>query len=366
MTSPGSSASDHSVRDEFGVYIHVPFCRHRCDYCAFATWSDRDHAILDYMSALRADIKRAVGGGLPRVDTVFVGGGTPTRVPAELLMECIGSLPLATGAEVTVECNPDDVTLDMMRTYRDGGVNRISLGVQSMVPHVLQSLGRTHDPANVRNAADAVHEAEISRLNLDVIYGVAGESVDDWRTTVENAIALEPTHVSAYGLTIEAGTPLADTPDLHPDDDDQADKYEIVDDLLVHAGYSNYEISNWALPSHECRHNMLYWRQGNYIGFGSAAHSHVNGRRWWNVRTPERYIERVRRGEPTEAAGETLTEDVRRREALELSLRTRDGVPAHTLDASELEGLVDVHGSRVVLSRRGRLLANEVSLRLRP
>jgi len=159
---------------------------------------------------------------------------------------------------------------------------------------------------------------------------------------------------------------LADTPDLHPDDDDQADKYEIVDDLLVDAGYSNYEISNWALPGHECRHNMLYWRQGNYAGFGSAAHSHVDGRRWWNVRTPERYIEHVRRGESTEAAGETLAEDVRKREALELSLRTRDGVPAHTLDASELAGLVEVRGTRIVLSRRGRLLANEVSLRLRP
>jgi len=191
-------------RDEFGVYIHVPFCRHRCDYCAFATWSDRDHVILDYMAALRVDVERAVSRGMERVDTVFVGGGTPTRVPPELLMECLASLPLADGAEVTVECNPDDVSLDMMRAYRDGGVNRVSLGVQSMVPHVLHSLGRTHQPANVRSAVDFAREAGIDRVNLDIIYGVAGESADDWRTTVENAIALAPTHVSAYGLTIRS------------------------------------------------------------------------------------------------------------------------------------------------------------------
>jgi oxygen-independent coproporphyrinogen-3 oxidase len=366
MSASARPESDKGVHDEFGVYIHVPFCRHRCDYCAFATWSDRDHVILDYMAALRADIARTVAGGMARVDTVFVGGGTPTRVPAELLMECLAELPLSDDAEVTVECNPDDVSLDVMRAYCDGGVNRISLGVQSMVPHVLQSLGRTHNPVNVQSAVEAVRGAGIEHLNLDIIYGVAGESVADWRYTVENVMALSPTHISAYGLTIEAGTPLADMPERHPDDDDQADKYEIVDDLLVDAGYSNYEISNWSLPGHECRHNMLYWRQGNYAGFGSAAHSHVDGRRWWNVRTPERYIEHVGRGDSTEASGESLTDEVRRREALELSLRTREGVPLDALNPAELDGLVEVRGTRVVLSRRGRLLANEVSLRLRP
>lgn len=350
----------------FGVYIHVPFCRHRCDYCAFATWSDRDHVISDYLDALRVDIARAVTRGLNRVDTVFVGGGTPNRVPADGLMECLAALPLATDAEVTVECNPDEVTLDSLLVYASAGVNRISLGVQSMQPHVLAALGRTHEPANVERAVAIVRESGIQEMNLDIIYGAAGESLDDWTQTVERTVKLSPTHVSAYGLTVEAGTPLAEHVERHPDDDDQADKYEVADRLLSDAGLANYEISNWALPGHECRHNMLYWRQGNYLGFGSAAHSHIDGRRWWNVRTPERYIDCVKRNEPTEASGESLSVDVRAREALELALRTRDGVPVGALDVENLDGLVETRGDRVVLTRRGRLLANEVSLRLKP
>ncbi|MEI7547752.1 MAG: coproporphyrinogen III oxidase, partial [Actinomycetota bacterium] len=176
---------------------------------------------------------------------------------------------------------------------------------------------------------------------------------------------LGPTHVSAYALTIEAGTPLAAKPELHPDDDDLADKYELVDDLLTAAGLANYEVSNWARPGHECRHNVLYWRQGNYRGFGSAAHSHAAGRRWWNVRTPERYIAAVATDDTTEAAGETLDDETRRVEGLQLALRMRDGVPVEALEAGELGGLVETDGVRVRLTRTGRLLANEVSLRLR-
>jgi oxygen-independent coproporphyrinogen-3 oxidase len=171
--------------------------------------------------------------------------------------------------------------------------------------------------------------------------------------------------VSAYALTIEAGTPLAGQLDRHPDDDDLADKYELADDAFGTAGLENYEVSNWARRGHECRHNALYWRQGDYLGFGSAAHSHRAGRRWWNVRTPERYIAAVRDGRGTESAGETLDDATRREEGLQLALRTREGVPADALDADELPGLVESHGDRVTLTRRGRLLANEVSLRLR-
>ena len=240
------------------------------------------------------------------------------------------------------------------------------MGVQSMVDHVLASLGRTHDPANVVRAVNAARAAGITSINLDLIYGVHGESVDDWRTTVERAIEMNPTHISAYGLTVEAGTPLADDPSRHPDDDDQADKYVLVDDLLCAAGMHNYEISNWALPGHECRHNQVYWSQGNYTGFGCAAHSHLDGRRWWNMRTPERYIDAVQKGESVEAADEVLDDATRAREALELSLRTSQGVPAGTLDTVFLEGLVTLVGERIVLTRKGRLLANEVSLRLTP
>jgi oxygen-independent coproporphyrinogen-3 oxidase len=349
---------------EFGVYIHVPFCRHRCDYCAFATWTDRDHVIDDYLAALRHDIGRAAAGGMPAATSVFVGGGTPTRVPAEGLASVLATVPLLEGAEVTVECNPDDVTVEMMSVYREAGVTRVSIGVQSMVQHVLGILGRTHDPSNVERAIDAVRAAGIPTFNLDLIYGSVGESVDDWAATVGAALELDPPHISAYGLTVEAGTPLADDPARTPDDDVQAEMYEVVDDLLTAAGLANYEVSNWARPGHECRHNRLYWAQGDYRGFGSAAHSHRAGRRWWNVRTPERYVKLALAGESTEAAGEDLDADTRRVEGLQLRLRTREGIPAADLDTTDLDGLVEMRGDNVVLTRAGRLLANEVAMRL--
>jgi len=351
-----------SPHEPYGVYIHIPFCRHRCDYCAFATWTDRDHVIDDYLDALRTDIERAELGP---VTSVFVGGGTPTRVAPAGLASVLAAVPVVAGAEVTVECNPDDVTVEMMRVYADAGVNRVSIGVQSMVPSVLAALGRTHVPRNVEAAVAAVREAGIPSFNLDIIYGGAGETVGDWRTTLEGVLALEPPHVSAYALTIEAGTPLAEDPSRHPDDDDLADKYELADELLNAVGLSNYEVSNWAVTGHECRHNILYWQQGNYRGFGSAAHSHHDGRRWWNVRTPERYVAAVRADEPTEAAGESLDDETRRIEGLQLALRMRDGVPARALDLEGLEGLIVSDGERIRLTRNGRLLANEVSLRLR-
>jgi len=350
------------VTTPFGVYVHIPFCAQRCDYCAFATWTDRHHLQQSYMDALLADVQRTE---LPPVTSVFVGGGTPTLVDPHLLAAVLRALPTVDGAEMTVECNPDDVDVELLRVYAAAGVNRVSIGVQSMVPHVLQSLGRTHQPANVRTAVEAVRAAGIPTFNLDLIYGGAGESLADWRTTLEGALALRPTHVSAYALTVEAGTPLFDEPHRHPDDDDLADKYELADDLLVAAGLANYEVSNWANPGHECRHNVLYWQQGDYLGFGSAAHSHRAGRRWWNLRTPERYLGAVERGESTEAAGETLDDETRRVEGLQLRLRMRDGVPAAALDLDGLDGLVDVHDGTARLTRHGRLLANEVSLRLR-
>lgn len=351
---------------EFGVYVHIPFCRHRCDYCAFATWTDRDHLMVKYVDAVVSDIHQHVAAGMEKADTVFFGGGTPTRLHAQELGRIVTAIPMSENPEVTVECNPDDVTLEMMQVYADSGVNRVSIGVQSMVSSVLHSLNRTHDPANVQRAVEYARAAGITSINLDLIYGVHGETLENWTNTVRSALELQPTHISAYGLTVEPGTPLAEDPSRHPDDDDQADKYVVADDLLVAAGFHNYEISNWALPGHECRHNKVYWNQGNYQGFGCAAHSHRDGRRYWNVRTPDRYIACIEAHETPVASEEVLTADVRAREQLELSLRTADGVPMGTLDVDTLEGLVEVKGSRVVLTRNGRLLANEVSLRLNP
>jgi len=230
---------------------------------------------------------------------------------------------------------------------------------------VLGSLGRTHDRRNVERSVAAVRDSGLPTFNLDLIYGAAGESLDDWRRTLELALELDPPHVSAYGLTVEAGTPLADDPARHPDDDSQAAEYELADDMLAAAGLVNYEISNWARPGHECRHNHLYWSQGDYLGFGCAAHSHRAGRRWWNVRTPERYLAHVNLGQPAEAAGESLDDETRRLEGLQLSLRTRAGVPRDALDVAVLDGLVELHGDRLVLTRSGRLVANEIAVRLR-
>ncbi len=322
--------------------------------------------MVSYVDAVVADIKRSIAEGLQVADTIFFGGGTPTRLTPTELARIVRSIPVRHSSEITVECNPDDVTLEMMRIYADAGVNRISMGVQSMVPSVLASLNRTHDPDNVERAVGYAREAGIASINLDLIYGVHGETHDHWAQTVSQALLLKPEHISAYGLTVEAGTPLADDPSRYPDDDDQADKYVIVDDLLTAHGFINYEISNWALPGQECRHNQVYWSQGNYAGFGCAAHSHHNGRRYWNVRTPDRYISCIEAGESPIAADEVLDIDVRKREALELSLRTSQGVPVGTLDTDALQDLVEVQGERVVLTRHGRLLANEVSLRLKP
>lgn len=299
---------------------------------------------------------------------MFVGGGTPSLIDPALLASLIRAIDLAPGAEVSVECNPDNVTEALLRVYADAGVNRISLGVQSTAPHVLASLGREHDREAVARSVDAVRSVGIPTFNLDLIYGAAGESVDDWESTLRDVVALKPFHVSAYGLTVEAGTPLANQPSRHPDDDDQAAKYTLAERALSAAGLVNYEISNWAAPGHECQHNFLYWRQGDYLGIGCAAHSHRAGRRWWNHRTPERYLDAVRAGLVPESGFEELDAPTRAFEALELLLRTREGVPLDALDLDDpaLDGLVATEGGRLVLTVTGRLLANEVALRLRP
>lgn len=353
----------------FGVYVHVPYCAHRCDYCSFVTFTDRDHTMADYMAAMRTQIEREVAAGMPVATSVFVGGGTPSRVDPDSLVHVLSAIPLAPGAEVTVEANPDDVTAELVARWQAGGVNRVSLGVQSTVPHVLASLGRTHDPAGVRAAVGVLAAAGLESFSLDLIYGAAGESLDDWRTSLADSLALDPPHVSAYALTIEPGTALAAEPHRHPDDDDQAAKYELADEMLAAGGLANYEISNWSRPGHESRHNLLYWRQGDYAAIGAAAHGHRDGRRFWNVRTPERYVELVAAGQSPVSADETLDPEVRALESLQLSIRTRDGVPESAFSADDLDDLAPLlhrAAGRVSLTRAGRLLANEVSLRLKP
>ena len=352
----------------FGVYVHVPFCRFRCDYCAFATYTDRDHLMADYASACVAEIGRArVDEGLPPATSVFFGGGTPSRLPADLLLEILEAVPRAVGAEVTVECNPEDVTPGLLAAYRSGGVTRVSTGVQSTVPHVLAGLGRRHGTDQAAEAAAAVAGAGFTSWSMDLMIGGAGESDRDWEQSLGQVLGLAqpPPHLSAYALTVEPGTPLAADPDRHPDDDTQAARYERADTVLEGCGYRWEEISNWARPGHECRHNNLYWEQGDYRGIGSAAHSHRAGRRWWNVRTPDRYVALVAAGSPATAGEEVLTDERRRFEGLALSLRTPTGVAGDALpDDPDLDGLVERAAGRAVLTVRGRLLANAVTARL--
>jgi oxygen-independent coproporphyrinogen-3 oxidase len=305
---------------------------------------------------------------MPIASSVFVGGGTPSLVDPERLGKIVASIPIVDGAEITIECNPESVTNEHIAAYLSAGVNRLSFGVQSLSADVLRSLGRDHDPDTVVRAVGIARSGGIKRLNLDLIYGGAGETLNDWRQTIEQVVTLKPDHVSAYALTIEAGTPLADDPSRHPDDDDQADKYLLANELLSDAGFVNYEISNWAKSGQECEHNLLYWRQGNYRGFGCAAHSHQDGRRWWNVRTPDRYIELVASNEGVESSSEDLDPERQRVEGLQLSLRTREGVPRESLSESDidlLDSLIVVSGETIRLSTEGRLLANEVAVRLR-
>ncbi len=348
-----------------GVYLHVPFCRRRCDYCAFATWTDRTELSERYLAACRRQILSAAPDLAP-VTSGFVGGGTPSLVAPDALVDVLSTVPFSAGAEITVECNPDDVTPELLRTYRDGGVNRLSFGVQSMVPSVLAALGRTHDPANVNRAAESAHQVGLA-FNIDLIYGTAGESLEDWSDTLDRAIALGPSHVSAYALTVEPGTPLAADPSRHPDDDDQADKYEMATVRLATAGFEWYEISNWARPGCQCLHNLLYWSGGEYLGVGCAAHSHRAGRRSWNLHTPERYVAAIEAGRSPVAGDEQLDAEARRRERLQLAIRTAAGVPADDVPDTlfeELPGLIDRQEDRVVLTRQGRLVANEVAIRL--
>lgn len=347
---------------DFGVYVHIPFCTHRCDYCAFATWTDRHFLMDDYAAGCRREI---VAAAMPAASSVFFGGGTPSLLPAPLLVSILDAIARRPGAEVTVECNPETVTPALLATYRASGVNRLSFGVQSMVPHVLAALGRRHDPASVAVAVRGARDAGFESLNLDLIFGGAGESVSDWAATLDEGLALEPDHISAYALTVEPGTPLALDRARWPDDDDQADKYLLADERLAAAGFDWYEISNWARAGQQCRHNQLYWSQGDYRGIGCAAHSHRAGRRWWNVRTPERYLDLIANGRSPEGGEEVLDAPARDLERLQLALRTSIGVDADALpEGPFLDGLVARDRGRAVMTPHGRLLANEVARQL--
>ncbi|AXH94969.1 radical SAM family heme chaperone HemW [Ornithinimicrobium avium] len=387
-----ASALEGMPSRTFSVYVHVPFCRVRCGYCDFNTYTlpelgEGERQTLDYATAAHAELALAqqvlAGGRPPAVSTVFLGGGTPTMLAPEVLGDLVHDIRdrfgTAPDAEVTTEANPDTITPAVAERLAERGFTRVSLGMQSAVPHVLRTLDRTHDPANVVAAVAAVRAAGM-QVSLDLIYGTPGESLEDWRRSLEAVVELEPDHVSAYALVVEQGTRLAaqvrrgEVP--APDDDDEADKYELADELLGAAGYGWYEISNWSRgPGLECRHNVAYWRGGDWWGVGPGAHSHVGGVRWWNVKHPRAYADRLACDASPAHAREVLDDAQRFDETVLLRSRLAEGLAVGRLrDGGRLEvpglvadGLVErgaAVGGRVVLTRRGRLLADTVVHRL--
>jgi oxygen-independent coproporphyrinogen-3 oxidase len=372
---------------DFGVYLHVPFCRVRCGYCDFNTYTSdelrgaRQDQYADTLLrevALARDVLADARAVRP-ASTVFFGGGTPTLLPpgdlARMLAGVRDAFGIADGAEVTVEANPDTVTDAVAAELAAAGVTRMSVGMQSSVPHVLAALDRTHDPANVRTAVAAARRAGL-QVSVDLIYGTPGESLDDWRESVETAVDLEPDHVSAYALIIEDGTKLArqirrgEVP--APDDDLQADMYELVDERLQSAGFDWYEVSNWARSAdRRSRHNLAYWRGTDWWGFGPGAHSHVAGLRWWNVKHPAAYAQRLAAGESPAAGRERPDAVARTLESVLLRSRIREGLPVSELQGEGrqavasliADGLIDGHAAvrgTIVLTLRGRLLADAV------
>ena len=375
------SALRAAVGEPLAAYVHVPFCRVRCGYCDFNTYAPGElggaaGAPATYAQALAREIELAAGvlapAGTRHLTTVFCGGGTPTLLPAGQLVEILDRLrrhwDFAPDAEVTTEANPDSVTPQSLRQLRAGGFTRVSFGMQSAVPHVLRTLERTHDPANVASAVAAARAADLE-VSLDLIYGTPGESLGDWRHSLEAALALEPDHLSAYALVVEPGTKLAAAVRRGavptPDDDDEADKYELADAVLGAAGYAWYEVSNFARPGRECRHNLAYWRGGHWWGFGPGAHSHVGGVRWWNVKHPGAYADRLAGGTSPAAGREVLTAAQRGDEEVLLGIRLHEGMPVARLPEPGRAAVPELGADgRIVLTLRGRLLADTVVRRL--
>ena len=393
---PASVAVGAAERN-FGVYLHVPFCRVRCGYCDFNTYTSdelRGAKRTDYAGqaiaelALARDILRRAELPDRPASTVFFGGGTPTMLPvtdlAAMLAAVADTWGLAHRAEITTEANPDSVDATYLRSLADAGFTRVSFGMQSAVPHVLATLERTHDPERVPLVVQWAREAGLE-VSLDLIYGTPGESLDDWRASLEHAIAQHPDHLSAYSLIVEDGTKLARQirrgEVAQPDEDLQADMYELADALLGAAGYGWYEVSNWSrepsgdFSEHRSRHNLAYWQGHDWWGIGPGAHSHVGGVRWWNVKHPAAYADRIGAGLSPAAGRETLDDETRRVESVLLGTRIRDGLVIAQLSPSSRtaiagligDGLVDgasaIRGS-LVLTLRGRLLADAVVRRL--
>lgn len=364
------------------IYLHVPYCASRCGYCDFNTYTatelgpgvSRDSWLAQVTAELRmaAQILGPVG-----VDTVFFGGGTPTLLPAATLVAALTEVDRGFGllpdAEVTTEANPESVDPAYLATLRQGGFTRVSIGMQSTSARVLQVLDRQHSPQRALEAARTAQEVGFEHVSLDLIYGTPGESAADWQSSLHAAVDARVDHVSAYALTVEQGTALAGKIARGgvsaPDPDIAAERYEAADEILTAAGFQWYEISNFARPGAQSRHNLHYWRNDDWWGVGPGAHSHVGAVRWWNVKHPRTYAEQVGEGQLPAAGFEVISESAQELERVMLRVRLREGLPLAGLSQPVVQqlvadGLITVNGDLAVLTRRGRLLADRVTLAL--
>ncbi|MGH3675896.1 MAG: radical SAM family heme chaperone HemW [Mycobacterium sp.] len=375
----------------FGIYIHVPFCATRCGYCDFNTYTPAELGGANpegWLAALRAELGLATGRlgtptgsdvagrAAPEVQTVFVGGGTPSLLGGAGLaavLDCVrGHFDLAPGAEVTTEANPESTSPQLFAQLRAAGYTRVSLGMQSAAPHVLAALDRVHSPGRAPAAAGEALAAGFDHVSIDLIYGTPGESDDDLRRSVDAAVESGVDHVSAYALVVEDGTALARRVRrgeiATPDDDVLAHRYELADARLAQAGFGWYEVSNWSRPGGECRHNLGYWDGGEWWGAGPGAHGYVGSTRWWNVKHPNAYAQSLAEGRLPVADFEGLDADAMHTEDVMLRLRLRRGLPVDDLGQAEraragtaiAEGLLVLDADRLVLTDRGRLLADAV------
>jgi oxygen-independent coproporphyrinogen-3 oxidase len=360
----------------FGVYVHVPFCAHRCWYCDFNAYAGLDHLADAYMDALVRDVVEGLSapaeadlGERPVVTSVFIGGGTPSSVDAKHIVRVIDALrtswPLHPAAEITIECNPESVEPEKLERYLSAGVNRISFGVQSLDDELLQHLGRTHDADTALRALRMAWSAGFGDVSADLIFGIPGETDDAWRRSLDGVLACSPTHVSCYGLTYEDGTPLAAWKRLGKvvpvPDDDVASRWEMADAVLGGSGLERYEISNWSRPGRRCRHNDLYWLCGEYVGFGAGAHGHlasgVGSVRSWTVRSPERYMRMVNDGVRPIAGSEEIDLRTRAAEAMLLGLRRTEGADARLFTSLVGMSVEDVFGAELDIGQRRGLIS---------
>ena len=369
-------------------YVHIPYCVRRCGYCDFNTYtpaelsisSDLSATSRSYIDLLIREIEFArTTSDATIVPTIFFGGGTPTLMESKDLARVIAAIgnkfELAPNVEITTEANPDTVTKEKMHELREAGFNRVSFGMQSALPHVLKALDRTHNPENVVRAVNWAREVGFEEVSVDLIYGTAGESIADWELTIDTALALPISHISAYALIVEDGTKLGAQVKrgevVMPDDDQTADKYLLADEKFSAAGFGWYELSNWAKPGSECRHNIAYWNGDNWWGAGAGAHSHISGRRFWNVKHPAAYAQKVVESGNPMLGEELLTVDEARSEEIMLQIRLASGIALGSLSAQESQPLAGFladgyldrtawERGRLILSPTGRLIADRI------